>query len=230
MTPLVSVIIPTRNRASLLRETLNSVLCQEYGAREIIVIDDGSEDGTGELCREFPVHYVRTTQRGRSAARNAGASAAAGDLLAFLDDDDLWPERSLSLRVRRWEEDPECHHLVGRVRRFRVDSEGDVSFLDDERQARHMVGVGAGVMLRKAFFAAGGFDESLSTDEDTDLWFRMKAAGMRLRMIPEICLHYRRHEGNTTSSHEEIDGQHASLLRSLRRKIVNNRLSGATIP
>ena len=230
MTPLVSIIIPTRNRVSLLKETLGSVLSQDYGAREIIVVDDGSEDGTGELCRALPVHYVRSPKRGCSAARNTGASACSGDLLAFLDDDDLWPEGSLSARVRRWRETAECHHVVGRVRRFRSDGDGVVSFLEDEIHARHMVGIGAGVMLREAFFEAGCFDESLSVDEDTDLWFRMKSAGMSLRMIPEICLHYRRHEGNTTCAHEEIEGQHASLLRSLRRRISINRLSGATTP
>ncbi len=228
--PLVSIIIPTRNRVTLLREAVASALLQDYPRKEIIVVDDGSNDGTEEFCAGLPVQHVRLTGKGRSTARNLGVSKASGELLAFLDDDDLWPEGSLAARVRRWKENPECHHVVGRVRRFRGNPDGSLTFLDREDEAHHMVGLGAEVMLRGAFEAAGGFDESLDRDEDADLWFRMREEGMKVTMIPEICLHYRRHDGNTTSDHEEISCQHASLLRALHRKLRNTRLSPADQP
>ena len=91
--PRVSVIIPTYNRADYLREALASVLDQSLQPWEIIVVDDGSTDDTPELARSFPpnVVYIRQPQNmGVSAARNAGLSAARGEVIAWLDSDDLW--------------------------------------------------------------------------------------------------------------------------------------------
>ncbi len=109
----VSVIIPTFNRARFLGEALDSVLGQTYSDLEVIVVDDGSSDGTAELMAtrtrdDARVRYVRQANRGASAARNAGLDAATGDFIAFLDSDDAWQPWHLELTLACLEQAPEA--------------------------------------------------------------------------------------------------------------------------
>ena len=232
MNPVVSVIIPTRNRSSLLEETIASVFLQDYQEKEIIVVDDASEDDTETCCSRLGVHYLRQDQLGCAAARNLGARQARGVLLAFLDDDDLWPLGSLSVRVREWQRDPDCPHVIGKTRRFSRKEGEEITFLETESEAYHRAGLlGAGLILRSAFEKVGGFDENLRhnddiylrSTEDTDLWIRMQCAGMKLRKTPEICLHYRRHPGNISVHLDDVEGQHRSLLHSLHWKLTRSK-------
>jgi glycosyltransferase involved in cell wall biosynthesis len=232
MNPVVSVVIPTRNRCTLLEETIKSVLLQDYQEKEIVVVDDGSSDDTESCCIRLGVRYLYQDQLGCAAARNLGAAHARGVLIAFLDDDDLWPLGSLSARVREWQRDPGCAHIIGRTRRFSRKEGEAIMFLEPESDAYHMLGLlGAGVMLKSAFDSLGGFDESLCNNddvylrstEDTDLWFRMQCAGMKLRKVDEICLHYRRHPGNVSGHLDDVEGQHRSLLHSLHWKLSKSK-------
>jgi glycosyltransferase involved in cell wall biosynthesis len=95
---LISAVVPTFNRIATLRQTLTALAAQDYPDYEIIVVDDGSSDGTGDVVtREFPaVRYVRQPNRGPAAARNVGIRAALGDIVAFTDDDCLPPVDWLS--------------------------------------------------------------------------------------------------------------------------------------
>ncbi|MFL5637767.1 MAG: glycosyltransferase family 2 protein [Gemmatimonadaceae bacterium] len=97
----VSVIIPTYNRAQLLKLTLQSILAQTHPVLEIIVVDDGSADNTSEICAEFgaPVRYIHQRNQGVSAARNNALRAAEGDWIAFCDSDDLWMPNKLQLQL-----------------------------------------------------------------------------------------------------------------------------------
>jgi glycosyltransferase involved in cell wall biosynthesis len=111
LSPLVSIIIPTYNRAYILGETLESVLSQTYGNYEAIVIDDGSSDNTRELVdsfiqRDTRIKYVKQNNAGVSAARNHGMRIAQGEYLAFLDSDDLWKPWKLSIQVAVMEQMP----------------------------------------------------------------------------------------------------------------------------
>lgn len=100
--PLVSVIIPTHNRAALLCQAVESVLEQSYGNLEIIVIDDGSTDDTAEAVQRYAdrVRYTRRPNAGVNAARNLGLKQARGEFVALLDSDDLWPPYKIELQVR----------------------------------------------------------------------------------------------------------------------------------
>ena len=99
--PLVSVVIPTYNRSSMLQEAVASVLDQDYRPLELIVVDDGSTDATVEVVRGFgaAIRYLRQDRQGVSAARNAGIAAARGQLIALLDSDDLWLPHKLSRQI-----------------------------------------------------------------------------------------------------------------------------------
>jgi glycosyltransferase involved in cell wall biosynthesis len=109
--PLVSVVIPTYNRAHLIGRTIASALAQTYGAIELVIVDDGSTDGTPELISrdwsgEGRVRYFRKTNGGPASARNAGFVEARGDYVALLDSDDTWEPWKLSLQIRCMERFP----------------------------------------------------------------------------------------------------------------------------
>ena len=105
--PVVSVVIPTYNRAELLPRTIDSVLDQTFEKFEVIVVDDDSMDDTADVVRQYNddrVHYIRHGQnRGGSAARNTGIEAATGEFVAFLDDDDVWRANKLDAQIERYE-------------------------------------------------------------------------------------------------------------------------------
>ena len=115
-TPLLSVVIPTRNRAHLVCDAVESALAQGAGRVEVIVVDDGSTDGTADvLARRFGqrIRLLRTHgRRGVGAARNLGVSAAGGELLAFLDDDDLWLPGKLDAELRVFESFPDAEAVI----------------------------------------------------------------------------------------------------------------------
>src|SRR5207244_10869651 len=93
--PRVTVIVAAYNGERFLQETLESVFAQDFDSFEVVFVDDGSEDRTGEIAQSFPVRYVRQENQGLPAARHAGLALARGDLVAVLDDDDLPPPTSI---------------------------------------------------------------------------------------------------------------------------------------
>lgn len=126
--PLLSVVIPTWNRARLVFEAVESALSQRIGQVEVIVVDDGSTDDTANiLTRNFGsrIHLLRLpSRRGVSAARNAGARLASGELLAFLDSDDLWLPGKLDAELRVLEQFPDAEAVVSDSLRF-VEGQAD---------------------------------------------------------------------------------------------------------
>src|SRR5208283_2058401 len=97
---MVSVIITTYNRRPYVKAAVESVLAQDYRDKEIIVVDDGSRDGSDEELVGLPVRYVWKENEGISSARNLGISLAKGDFISFLDVDDLWKKGKLSIQMR----------------------------------------------------------------------------------------------------------------------------------
>ncbi len=181
---MVSVVIPTFNRRTLVREAVASVCNQRGAAYEVIVVDDGSSDGTAvALQAEFGrrVDVLRTANRGVAAARNAGVAACHGDRIAFLDSDDLWLPDKLATQVSFFAAHPEaqiCQSEEVWVRNgVRVNPctrhckpSGDIF----EPSLRLCLVSPSAVMLRRSLFErVGGFDESLPACEDYDFWLRI---------------------------------------------------------
>ncbi len=106
--PRISVIIPCYNNKPYIRECLNSVLSQTFSDYEVIVVDDGSTDGTGEIIQNYlpRVRYLRQSNQGPAAARNAGIEAASGEYIAFQDADDLWYPEKLEMQLKFMEANP----------------------------------------------------------------------------------------------------------------------------
>ena len=112
--PLVSVVVASYNGERFVGEALESVFVQDFRSFEVVFVDDGSTDGTGEIAQSFPVRYVHQTNRGLSAARNAGVASARAALITFLDDDDVFPPGRLRLQARYLLEHPQTGCVLGR--------------------------------------------------------------------------------------------------------------------
>jgi len=181
--PLVSVIIPTFNRSAMVREAVESVLSQTFGEFELIVVDDGSTDDTEAILEPYSasLRIIRQKNRGVSAARNRGVAAARGELLAFLDSDDIWLPEKLAVQISYLRTFPEaalCHTDELWIRNGRrvnprkkhAKAEGR----DFPRLLRESLISPSSVILRRSIFdEAGGFDESLPACEDYALWLTL---------------------------------------------------------
>ncbi len=181
--PLVSVILPTYNRAWSLREAVDSVLSQKGIDFELIVVDDGSTDGTGELLAEYAgrLRCIRQENRGVSAARNRGISDSEGELIALIDSDDRWLPGKLAAQVAFFEAHPEaliCQTEEIWIRKgVRVNPKrhhqkpaGDIF----EASCHLCLVSPSAVMIRRVLFdRVGLFDETLPACEDYDLWLRV---------------------------------------------------------
>ncbi len=187
--PLVSVIIPTFNRAHLLARAVRSVTNQTMRDCECIVVDDASTDKTEEVLAapEFAhaVRYARfPLHRGVSAARNAGVGATQGAWLAFLDSDDEWHDTKLEKQMQWHKENPAFR--ISQTKEFWVrrgtrvnpphTHEKKQGYIFEESLVRCMVTPSSVVMNRALFERTGGFNESIPACEDYDLWLRITCA------------------------------------------------------
>jgi glycosyltransferase involved in cell wall biosynthesis len=182
--PKVSVIIPTYNRLPLLKEAVESVLTQDFEDLELIVVDDGSTDGTGEEMERYSgrVKLLQHSEnKGVSAARNKGILHAKGKYLSFLDSDDLWVKGKLKIQVAFLDDNPQyplCYTDEIWIRKGkRVNPKlkhAKYSGWIFERCLPLCTISPSSVMIRKALFSKVGlFDEALPVCEDYDFWLRV---------------------------------------------------------
>ncbi|HVU46972.1 MAG TPA: glycosyltransferase family A protein [Terracidiphilus sp.] len=198
MNPKVSVVIPTYNRADKVGKTIESALAQTFTDLEVIVIDDGSSDNTGEVLRQAfgdRIRYYAQTNQGASMARNKGIECARGEWIAFLDSDDLWEKDKIEWQLKALERlQPNCGGCYTDTRFFNHE-ETRTLFQLAEQSYRHTeeIGVnddvlrllvrpgGAGMVVCLSSFmvrsdvvrTTGGFDPKLLYSQDSDFMFRL---------------------------------------------------------
>lgn len=217
MPPRVSVVMPAYNAGRYLAESIESVRAQTYVDWELLVVDDGSADDTGEVARRFAetdarVRYARRPNGGQAAARNTGLREAKGELIAFLDADDLWLPGKLSAQIAVMEEtgvdlvytdgyifseegaaspDERFHVLPGEAR----GAEMFRALFESNR-----IGTLSVLVKRSALDDAGLFDEdrAYQNSEDYDLWLRLARGGASFYGMTEKLMRYRRHAAATT--------------------------------
>jgi glycosyltransferase involved in cell wall biosynthesis len=207
MPDLVSVVIPTRDRLAYLEQAVASVLAQTHLERELIVVVDGSDDGTWEWLQERRSERFRSVrlegEQGSTITRNAGLRAAQGEYCLFLDDDDLLPPEALAIHVRALRANPEAVATLGTVVRF--DEGGPIARLRPAEREQLLRGiwrdvhfwfgfqVGASLFRTPALERIGGFDESITFyGDDTDLWMRFGHLGPVV-LLPDEVLCFRYH-------------------------------------
>jgi glycosyltransferase involved in cell wall biosynthesis len=219
-TPLVSVIIPAYNCERYLAEAISSVLAQTYRPIEILVVDDGSTDGTADVAHRFEntVEYHRQPHRGPGAARNAGIDLSQGDYIAFLDADDLWEEDKLTLQMASFDESPALDVVFGHVEHFySPELEADAA-LQMHSPSDPLPGYYASAMLvkRDVFQRVGPFDENLRVGEFVDWYSRAMDADLVSLMLQDILVRRRIHGGNLTIRER---GSHTDYLRVVKASI-----------
>ncbi len=203
----VSVIIPAYNAAGVLSEALASVLAEATPDVEVVVVDDGSTDGTARLLDRYAprVRSIRLANGGPGRARNAGVATTRAPLVAFLDADDRWLPGSLHRRLAALDAEPAAALVYGTVRY--VDADGEPMAFDPMAYKARRGMRRSGWVLRSLFWhnfihtstvvvrravleAVGGFDERREVIEDYDLWLRI-AAGWPIAFVPEPVALYR---------------------------------------
>jgi GT2 family glycosyltransferase len=218
----ISAIVPVHNGARFVSEALRSVKIQTLPADEIIVVDDGSSDGSSDIVRrEHPdVVLIAQPRSGPAAARNAGARRARCEALAFLDHDDLWPPERNAALLQAWRAHPEADIVCGSFRLLLGPGAGD-----DPRLRRAEVGgapflIGALLIRRSCWLAQGGMQSVRDYAEDLDLHLRLREAGAKLLSIDAVALIYRIHGANQSRAAARNSG---ALLSALRAAVLRRR-------
>ena len=216
LTVLFSVAIPCFNRHPFLLQALASVWSQTFSDYELIVIDDGSTDGTQEYLSSVtrPIHLIRQANLGPGAARNAGMAAARGEYVAFLDSDDLWFPWTLAVMAQVIRENDAPAIVGARVKQFRDEAE-TVGILEEPLQVLRyndflasaaspvLIGSGTVAVRRDVAMASGGFTTCRINGEDHDLILRLGTAPGFVLITAPITLGWRRHAGGATHSVEK---------------------------
>ena len=217
---MVSVVVASFNGERYLRETLESVFAQEYDSFEVVLVDDGSSDGTADIARSFPLRYVYQENAGLPAARNAGVALATGELIAFVDDDDLWPRTKLAVQANYLRDHHEVGCVLGR-NEWIVEDGVEPPKLERDPIFDELGGIQLVTMMirRSAFEALGGFDPTYRYAEDRDLFIRMREHGIAYAVLPELVLYKRLHGSNMTMNRPESH----PLLWSLKEKLDRSR-------
>lgn len=216
--PTISAIIPVHNGERYVAEALQSVLEQSRPPDEIIVVDDGSTDGTAAVVREFgaEVRCIHQSQAGQGAARNRGVSLCQGDLLSFLDADDLWVKDKLLLQKEALARQPDVDMVFGFVQQF------NSAELDHAARNRlvcppnPMPGYAAGAMLvkRESFLRAGYFETWSRIGEFVDWVIRAEEMKLRSVMLDAVVLNRRIHEANMGTREREFRTDYVRILKA----------------
>lgn len=223
--PRVSVIIPVYNAERYLAEAMDSVFAQDEESLEIIVIDDGSTDGSADVAKSYGsrvrYHWQPNRNLGVSAARNKALEFARGEYLSFLDADDIWVENKLALQFAALDEDPDLDMVFGVVQQFyspdlSEEQRGQVRYANEV-----IPGYIAGTMLisREAFDRVGPFATTFRVGEFIDWYAKAKDCGLKERMLPDILLRRRIHDNNMGIRDRDHQNHYLHVLKaSLNRR------------
>ena len=236
--PLVSVIIPAYNSRHYIGEAIRSVLRQDYPNIETIVVDDGSTDGTYQEAQSFDgrIRLLHQANAGPAAARNRGIAAARGELIAFLDADDVWAPGKLSAQVSYLNDHADVGVVFGDFLLWRAQPDGTfgppppgrIVPRDKLVVPEHSGSIYTQLLLdsivciitalvRKAVFdEIGCFDENLRTGEDYDFWLRMSRR-FRADKLNRTLAYYRVNPHSTTHFPHRDNNEYLVLRRALDR-------------
>lgn len=229
--PLITVIIPACNAEAFIQETLQSVINQSWSLLEIILIDDGSTDRTGEIAAANPgVNVIRQDNQGVAAARNAGIRQARGNYIAFLDADDIWPPEKIAHQVAYMQQYPKWGISYTMHQCFLDGSIDSIPLwvrpeLFKEQEPGHVPS--ALMVTREALEQVGLFNEDYPVAEDAEWLLRAKEKQITIGLVPELLLYKRVHQNNLTGRPDVQQNLFRALAASLaRRKSGGNTSHG----
>ena len=224
----VSVIMPVLNGERFIGNAIQSILDQSHRHLEIIVVDDGSTDDTQRIVQSFgdDVQCLSQENQGPAKARNTGLKAATGNVIGFLDADDLWPANRLQKMLKRFEEDSSLEIIMGHTQSFHMLDASKKEVLPDEPYIIPQLG---STLIRKSVFSKiGAFDPSLRFSEDQDFFLRAKERGIPLVVLKQVTLILRKHAQNMT---REKDWKDVDIIKVLKKSLDRRKQDdGSTQP
>ncbi len=235
MPSIVSIIMPVYNGELFLREAIESVIHQAYSSWELIIIDDGSNDGTTDIVRSYPdtrIHYTYQDNRGQAAALNTGLDQAAGDYITTLDADDFLTVNSIKDRAHYLDQNPNDGVVYADGIYCNANGEGFLRFTEHMPSSAHgdvydvlivspFYGTGASVMVRRDLLekTQTRYDEEIVWCQDWDFYIQL-AEKTTFGFIDMVSIHYRLHEGGMTTSMPR--GRRLESLIRLRMKVMGS--------
>ena len=181
--PEISVIIQTYNRIKLIERAINSVLNQSHMVNQIIIVDDGSTDGTKEIIKEkYPqITYIYQNNKGVSAARNIGINKTHCNWISFLDSDDTWHQDKIEKQIQKINENPDtliCHtdeiwYRYDKIQNQQKKHKKFGGYIFNQCLPFCIISPSSVMINRKVFNEVGLFDEKLPSCEDYDMWLRI---------------------------------------------------------
>ena len=219
----VAVIIGVRDGERYLAEALDSVLGQTLPPEEVVVVDDGSQDGTAAIADGYApaARCVRRPPHGPAAAVNAGIEATTGELIGFLDADDVWNPAKLELQCEALDRDRSLDMVFGAVEQFVSPELGPTSRAELRPPGPAAPGKIKGAMLvrRTSFERVGPFDPERTVAEFVDWYARAIEHGLREEVLPQVVLRRRLHKRNLGRTKRELRTEYARVLGdALRRR------------
>ena len=220
--PLVSVIIPVFNGERYLAAAMESVLAQDYAPLELIVVDDGSTDASTDIVRRCSAaRGLAQPNQGNGAAKNTGLAAARGELIAFLDQDDVWLPGKLTAQAGQLLENPALSYVTCHCRLIREPGTAWPEWVNplfyDSPQPSNMPS--ALLARRSAFERVGPFDPSYWLCNDSDWLMRARDAGLAGRLMAEALYDRRVHASNLSYDGARLSSEAFRLLHgSIQRK------------
>lgn len=215
---LISVIIPVHNGAEFLPDAIASVRAQGYSSLEIIVVDDGSTDRTAQVVQTLgeSIHYLYQQNQGPAAARNAGVAAARGELITFLDADDLWPADKLALQLPALAAAPHAVLVWGYTQ---ICPYKPITATIPPIEPNWMPLLGSVLCRREVFQQVGLFEPTLRYGEDVDWFIRIREQQVVVEKMSAISLFYRLRIGSMTYGKVLAElGLFETIRRSLQRR------------
>jgi glycosyltransferase involved in cell wall biosynthesis len=224
---LTSVIVPVYNCQQYLAQAIASILAQTYQPLEIIVVDDGSTDKSGEIAQSFAsaVIYCHLEHGGGAKALNHGISLARGEYLAFLDADDLWMADKLSLQMKTFLDNPQLEAVFGHIRQFKSPE------LDESSQTKLTIPVEVSpayhkdtlLITRQALYRVGLFNPQIQMGDFIDWYLRACEQNLKSLMLPDILAERRLHKNNMGIREKS---SRIEYVRMLKASLDRRRQSG----
>ena len=250
--PLVSVIIPVYNGKKYISETIESVLGQTYAPIEIIIIDDGSKDSSHNVIKPYlndnKIKYYFQQNQGVAAARNFGIQKSSGNLIAFIDQDDLWLPEKISRQVSLMSTNSQLALVHGRIEFINENgtrikplwTHPEVSgYCFKEMFSGNKIAMLTALVKKESIMAAGMFDETIAITDDYDLWLKISYTNM-VGYVDETIALYRYHGENTSGNivafkKNELQvlqnflKKHPEIQKKISNKIIKDRLFNVII-
>lgn len=222
----ISTIIPVLNGAEYIADALASISRQSIQPDEILVVDDGSTDNTLDVVHKISkrnpaIRLLEGPQKGPGPARNVALRQVRGDIITFLDADDLWPADKIQTQLARLVKGPYVDVVSGFIRYFDKLCKDTLAPAEDSKTNDIFhVHLGAAIFRRSVFDKLGLFHEDMLYSEDVDLILKIRESDFPMTILRYVTLYYRRHENAMTArmTCDESKSFNMAILRSMMRR------------